>query len=342
MRSNNNIGLNKEFASRLETGSIEMEMVSCFLCGSPESELIAIGRDYDYDTSDMQFTFVACSTCGHIYLNPRPKLESADKIYPRNYYTVSGEHKSGAFSLLGKVKDFIVKKRIIKLIEHLKENANVLDVGCGDGALLLSIAKARPDLKLIGLDIQFNQETRKDLESKGIECIEEPFEKCVLAKKCGLILMNQLIEHLWDVKKALSKIGQLLTDNGVVSISTPNSKGYDFRFFKKNCWGGYYFPRHLNVFSSDSLKQLLEDMGFAVVKQSSLVAPLIWMSTARAIWKKNRYPGVFLFCDSNLLLLAVFTAVDLIAAAFRCETSNQQIIARFNQADRQRASAGAL
>ncbi len=42
-----------------------------------------------------------------------------------------------------------------KLIEHykLKNNAKILDIGCGKGYLLFDLMKLRPDLELYGLDV---------------------------------------------------------------------------------------------------------------------------------------------------------------------------------------------
>ena len=42
-----------------------------------------------------------------------------------------------------------------KLIEHyqLKNNAKILDIGCGKGYLLFDLMKLLPDLKLYGLDV---------------------------------------------------------------------------------------------------------------------------------------------------------------------------------------------
>lgn len=310
-----------------DRGSVLVEQTSCLVCGSVERVPIAAGTDYDYGTTSITFSFVRCRACGHVYLNPRPRIESAPVIYPTHYYTIAGDHRFGALNLLGKVKDAVVTRRIRSLIEDIPVGSRVLEVGCGDGSLLIAIQRARPDLKLTGLDLKMGEQPRAMLERQGIACIEAPLEDVAFGEAYDLIIMNQLIEHLWDVRRCLEKLRSVLTSGGRVSISTPNVDGYDYVYFREGSWGGYYFPRHLNIFSVSVLAKILAESGFTVVKQEPLVAPLIWVGTARAVWKRNGWRGVGFFRDSNLLLLAVFAAVDGLMIILGFWTSNQQVLA---------------
>ncbi len=90
-------------------------------------------------------------------------------------------------------------KRFANVAGHLSARACILDVGCGNGELLLALAKRHLDFQLWGLDWHFPAKTRARLEGAGISLIEGALESVELPPdRFDLILMNQLIEHLWE------------------------------------------------------------------------------------------------------------------------------------------------
>jgi SAM-dependent methyltransferase len=65
-------------------------------------------------------------------------------------------------SLAEKIHSHYVHNRRSRILTRhlaavLPENASVLDVGCGDGLISSMIAKARPDLRLRGIDVLMRQ-----------------------------------------------------------------------------------------------------------------------------------------------------------------------------------------
>ena len=95
----------------------------------------------------------------------------------------------------------------------------------------------------------------------------------------------------------------------------------------------------MNLFSFDSLERLLQQIGFEVVVQRSLVAPIVWTFSLRGYFgrtKQRRYgwPARF-FSDRNLFCLAAFSLLDALAIAAGFTTSNQKTIARKIPVDNQ-------
>jgi hypothetical protein len=63
-----------------------MELVSCDLCRSDQSELVTRQRDLLLEVTQDEFTIVRCRQCGLIYLNPRPSKDLLSSYYPPVYY----------------------------------------------------------------------------------------------------------------------------------------------------------------------------------------------------------------------------------------------------------------
>ena len=315
------------------------EEVDCALCGSSLSTPIAYGYDYEYWTSEQMFFFVKCDFCGHLYLNPRPGPGSFSSIYPPNYYTLEGRHTAKTSILISSLKKVIVRKRLAYFHDLFSRGIKILEIGCGDCSLLIDLNDTVPGAELTGLDITFTDEIREKCSNERIHLIESSIEDAPLkANEYDIVIMNQLIEHLWKPAEVLRKINDSLVSGGFISIETVNIEGYDRGIFSKGFWGGYYFPRHFNLFSFESLKNLLENTGFRVVKQYSLLASIIWTFSFHAYFcPSESHKGTIadrFFSDRNPLALSIFTIVDMIALLFGLKTSNQKTIAQKSTAIR--------
>lgn len=316
-----------------EPGPLHLETrpTKCSCCGSAESTVIARGRDYIYGGSDAYLTHVVCHGCKHIYLNPQPTIGAISIMYPPNYGTFSSKFRGGA-NLLALIKNVVNRKRFRRATGTLTRGMRVLDVGCGNGELLRALATSQPGVEFCGLDWHFPERTRCDLETAGIHLIEATLEAADLPESYfDRIVMYQLIEHLWEPQQALSKLARALKPGGSIVIETPDTDGYDRRLFASGTWGGYYVPRHLNIYNFDRLSSVLVRAGLELVQQKSLSAPVIWCYSLQAILQERFGKTSLLarlFDLRNVMVLGGFAALDLLAISVGFRTSNQQAIAR--------------
>jgi SAM-dependent methyltransferase len=103
--------------------------------------------------------------------------------------------------------------------------SNLIDVGCGDGALTLEVAQARPQASVRGVDldakaIAIAENTRKDLGVDNIsyECAD--VRSMPFGTVDGALLLD-IIEHLDDDHTLFTSLGDAVKAGGFLLISTP-------------------------------------------------------------------------------------------------------------------------
>jgi len=278
-----------------------------------------------YNSCPDTFRMVRCSSCAHIYLNPRPTRETVAIIYPETYASFRGVLARP--SLMSRVKKAIVTRRF-RTAMGSNQQARVLEIGCGEGQLLMAIREAFPTVELTGLDWRFDPHFETLLKSLDITLITGLAENAHLPRDhYDIIIMNQLIEHLWDLDSVLTACHGALKPGGTLTVETPNSDGYDRKMFRKGAWGNYYFPRHFNLFSRDGLRRVLERHGFEIRQSINLLAPLTWIFTMNSL--AHRHVALRwlrkVFTIMNVPAVAFFAAIDFVVSATGASTSNQKM-----------------
>ena len=310
--------------------TIEVEQVCCPGCASLKHKSLTQSQDFDYFTTNMIFRIVRCSECHLIYINPRPSLREIEKIYPEEY---SAYQFSQIKNPIIRKARFLMQaskaKKILKCIRQINNNTNIVDVGCGSPVLLNLLQENSPEkINLYGND--FNPNTLKLVEKMGFETMPGNFEDVDWKKDFfDMIVMNQVIEHLFDIPAVLRKSFSLLKPAGTLLIETPSADGLDSRIFRKYHWGGYHIPRHLQIFTSETISTTLKKYGFEVETISYLPSPNFWTSSFRNLFFIKGFPRFITkrMNYKNVFCMALFTSLDLLTRKF-CPTSNMRVIAR--------------
>lgn len=309
--------------------TVETESTNCVVCGASDGRTIATGRDYLHPIYPQAYTFFQCSGCEHLYLNPRPRIEEIAKIYPSDYFTFTDAFR-GSQNLLANLKDSVLVARF-KALGDLPEDMSLLDIGCGDAQFLLALRRRYPKARLAGLDWNFSPAVAAEMRRADIKMIVGTIETADIAPASfDVITMNQLIEHVWDVRKSLERCAVALAPRGILAMETPNRNGWDRKIFGQG-WGGFYWPRHLNLFSSRHLVDLTLQSGFEDCNVIQLLAPPCWILSFKFSLMRAGYDRLSrIFSETSILFLGMFAVVDRIALLFGAETSNQKVVARKN------------
>lgn len=165
----------------------------------------------------------------------------------------------------------IVNSRVGPLIKFAK-GKKVLDIGCvGMGkedtyggknwihGKMVKVAK-----KVVGIDIQKSEieKLRKMGFDIRFQNAEEPFD---LKEKFDVVMAEEVIEHLSDLKTFFANVRKHLKDDGLLIITTPNPQAFEF-FLQKLLFGKTLInPYHTHWQNEITLKYLLESNGFNLI-----------------------------------------------------------------------------
>jgi SAM-dependent methyltransferase len=188
------------------------------------------------------------------------------------------------------------------LIENLPADGRVLEVGCGSGKILNTVAANRPALELHGCDIRPLSAQSEVFEFKLVapDSAELPFEP----GSFDAVLMSDILEHLRNPAVTLRATAQVLRPGGRLVVFSP-LEGQRFSFYRgyrKLLGDDLYIhtKEHIQAYSDASLRALI-DAQFEVVKQqyayhlvghlmdATLFAAMKLPTLERMFWSENPY-----------------------------------------------------
>lgn len=153
------------------------------------------------------------------------------------------------------------------LTRHIRSSKRVLEVGCGSGDLIISLAKNNPNVTFVGADISaeklssHEQQRPSNLSFLTADCVD-PID---VGSNYDLVISSQVLEHFHpdDVLLHLRAVRQLIRPGGTFELDTPNSwtGPHDISmYFSKTASG-----THLKEWTFRELQQSLNAAGFTRV-----------------------------------------------------------------------------
>ena len=147
-----------------------------------------------------------------------------------------------------------------------------------------------------------------------------------------LILMNQVLEHLWEPEKVFKKFSSILKTRGFIFIETPNPNCFSRKIQGNKFWGGWHRPRHLNLFSKTSFILFLNKFNYTLEDYSEFAVPAFWSMGIRNYFNVSTHQnkgfiGKF-FSLQNIVSLIIFTILENIILIFKLGASNHRFIVK--------------
>jgi SAM-dependent methyltransferase len=255
---------------------------ACVACGGGLTTLVlADAEDYEYRVPG-RFRFVRCEACGLVFVSPRPSRAALLGYYPADYHAYQ-RPTSRLFAALDRLN---LRRRVRGYLRRLGGGRRVLDVGCGDGALLEEFRR-RGAAVLAGVD--FSPEVAPgagtfDFFRGTLE--EAPWPD----GSFDLIVMHHVLEHVEEPLATLRRAHALLAAGGALVGQVPNVESTEHALFGRY-WNGFHTPRHLQCFGPGPLLSLLRRAGFAAAGWRPAPHPGQWALSLQSLAVARLFPG---------------------------------------------------
>ncbi len=308
--------------------NVSVSQPCCVLCGS--QALLPL-----WETSDQKFrgpgrfTYVRCNTCGIVFLHPRPPAHEMCRYYPDHVTPVRKDTEASlgertrrylkrivaedwyGYSLgsrtisrqpligLRKALTFALRPLLRQVPPH-RLDGRVLDIGCGSGGYLAFLA----GLGWSCYGVETGAKSRAYAqEVLGLTVHPGPLEACGFPDGFfDVVTMWHVIEHLADPIGTFREIHRILKPDGAVLLRTPNIDSWEARWFRAN-WYGMDSPRHVCLFSPDTLHALLGRSGFAVTASRYQYHPVDCSRSLLYVLEERGWPRLHAFVSSKISLL---------------------------------------
>lgn len=229
----------------------ETETASCPLCKSPSNSIIHTFGGLHV---------VSCRNCGLRYLNPRIRESVLKERYERGTYFSGGGASGYEDYHLQEMSLRLTFRRFLKNLKKLVPQArNVLEVGCGHGFLL---DEARAFFtRLTGTEMAA-EAGAKARETSGADVhIGSADSLPPEMKDFDIIIMINVIEHVYEPVRLLVSLRERLAAGGVMVIATPDIGSFWYKTMKKR-WPSFKIPEHVAFYDKRTLSELLRRAGF--------------------------------------------------------------------------------
>ena len=270
----------------------------CPVCGSAERSLLYKGlTDRVFGVADGTWDFYRCAGCASAWLDPRPTSSSIGRAY-ESYYTHLAEDDAAMLPKSALVRQMHAWQNdyknvryglqrkpssaggrwLVRLVPSLRAKADaqcrhmppppagggrLLDVGFGSGAFL----KIASEMGWHAEGIDFDPKAVEVARARGlnVSCASAD-ELAAQEHQYDVITISHVIEHVHDPIALLRNLYRLLKPDGLLWLDTPNLSSYGARRFGPD-WRGLEPPRHLAIYTPQSMISALKEIGFLQISQ---------------------------------------------------------------------------
>ena len=234
----------------------------CPICGGSGTQ-IYFNEMAPIGGIDMSYSVNECVVCSSVFADNLPSEED----YTAYYSTFSKYDlaPTGAASDTARIHESLADM----IMHHVPAESAILDIGCGCGHLLYCLKK-RGATRLSGLDPAPNARELAAMHY-GLEDVRQGF---ISKSGAGLgrntfdvICFSAVLEHLSDVFGALETSLAATKPGGWLAIEVPDVDAFDGVHCEPY---GELSLEHINYFSQQSMRLLLEQLGCHIVADRRL------------------------------------------------------------------------
>lgn len=181
-------------------------------------------------------------------------------------------------------QQFYLEPRIPDTLERYLKGTPwtaILDVGCGDGATLYALNQLGylKSKTVFAIDLSPKRVKRTQSISTEFSCyVDDACElRNIPSNSIDFLVSSQVIEHVPDDDAMIRQIARVLSEGGIVYISTVFKTPNAWYFYKQN-GQSVIDPTHLREYVNDNeLTSLLDSHDLSIIEtiKSPIVKPII-------------------------------------------------------------------
>lgn len=244
----------------------------CVACGGKEIKFWRLKRfQYTASHSEETFNIYRCSSCCSGFLNQPPQMHWLQAIY--QYSGQALTQPTSLEQVLAREAEFpnctVDAERISGQADKLNRSGNktALDIGSGFGFYTQALRKLGYGTVSINPG-EYENKVFKELN--GDDPMPIIFESFEHSGAFGVVMLSQVLEHLLEPDRAIQKVSGLLAAGGILACAVPNFASFSVKLLGTRDNACLWVPEHVNYFTEEGLKALLERNGFRVIKMEQV------------------------------------------------------------------------
>ena len=242
---------------------------SCLNCGS-----MSWKEKYTFKHTNKKI--LECQNCHLMVVSPFPSRDELNDIYNENYFNntkLLEPNTSGIYGYVDYVSERINKQYGYKIIcekinKYLIDEMNspkILDFGCGLGHFI----DVAFDYGYSTNGVEFNQYAIDYINNRYRYHVESFDDFNWADNKFDVITAFDVIEHLREPLNIINKFNAALNTNGLLIISTTDSKSLVSRIIGQKLEDFRRLGEHIYFFSRKNLSDILIKHGFNILEIKS-------------------------------------------------------------------------
>ncbi len=233
----------------------------------PATDIEHIGEVIDTKAG---FDMIECKTCGFKHVIPIPTPEELGELYKENFYATE---KPRYFKEVEEDLEWwnLTYRNYYQLFEKYCPTASrrLLEIGSGPGYFL----KCGKESGWEVLGFEPSKQAAEYSRKLGVNVVNEFFNETEAEKygRFDVVYMNTVIEHLPDPISLIKSVRGVLKPCGIICVVSPNEYNPLQNILRKNLDYDPWWvapPQHINYFDFESIKKLLERLGFEILEST--------------------------------------------------------------------------
>lgn len=207
----------------------------------------------------VEYKIVSCSACGMVYDDFNATVEDFHRYYDQAEKYLMADISGSGGNSIHEQKRFQRTADILQN-QNIDKNMMIMDIGSAKGGQLQCL-KDNGFRNLCA--VEQSRQCVEYMEKNGTwQVIHSSLENLRVNNKADLVICSQIFEHLFDPRHALNILYDVLVPSGYLLLDVPDASRYHEFFYKPY---HYFDAEHINHFSYEYLKLMLESCGFKVI-----------------------------------------------------------------------------